>query len=132
MVSQRPNAPQFALVDGSNQVVSFVTPAPGVNLQQYVGKEIGISGERGYIPDLQKPHVTAQRINVIDGTTLRLALAPGSARGSPNTSIRQMPNEVRLRGLEPPRPFGHKLLRLARLPVPPQPLISGDKLGRSF
>lgn len=71
VVSQRPNAPQFALVDGSNQVVSFITAAPGVNLQQYVGKEVGVSGERGYIPDLQKPHVTAQRINVLDGTTLR-------------------------------------------------------------
>ena len=71
VVSQRPGAPQFALVDGSNQVVSFVTPGPGVNLQQYVGKEIGVSGERGYIPDLQKPHVTAQRINLIDGTTIR-------------------------------------------------------------
>lgn len=71
VVSQRPNAPQFALVDGSNQVVSFVTPGPGVDLQQYVGREVGVSGERGYIPDLQKPHVTAQRINVIDGTTLR-------------------------------------------------------------
>jgi hypothetical protein len=71
VVSQRPNAPQYALVDGSNQVVSFVTAGPGVNLQQYVGKEVGVSGERGYIPDLQKPHVTAQRINVMDGTTLR-------------------------------------------------------------
>ncbi len=71
VVSQRPGAPQFALVDGTNQVVSFVTPGPGVDLQQYVGKEVGVSGERGYIPDLQKPHVTAQRINVIDGTTIR-------------------------------------------------------------
>src|SRR3972149_8452599 len=28
---------------------------------------------------------------------------------------------VRKRGLEPPRPCGHKLLRLARLPIPPLP-----------
>src|SRR6185295_18233068 len=28
---------------------------------------------------------------------------------------------VRKRGFEPPRPCGHKLLRLARLPVPPLP-----------
>jgi hypothetical protein len=28
---------------------------------------------------------------------------------------------VRERGLEPPRPFGHKILSLARLPVPPLP-----------
>ena len=29
---------------------------------------------------------------------------------------------VRKEGLEPPRPFGHKILSLARLPVPPLPL----------
>jgi hypothetical protein len=34
------------------------------------------------------------------------------------------PLSVRLRGFEPPRPFGHKLLRLARLPVPPQPRVA--------
>jgi hypothetical protein len=28
---------------------------------------------------------------------------------------------VRAEGFEPPRPFGHQLLRLARLPVPPRP-----------
>jgi hypothetical protein len=72
VVSQRPNAPRYALVDNSNQVVSFVTPAPGVNLQPYVGKEVGISGERGFMPELQKPHVTAMRINVLDdGPMLR-------------------------------------------------------------
>ncbi len=71
VVSQRPNAPRYALVDDSNQVVSFVTAAPGVNLQPYVGMQVGVSGQRGFIPDLQKPHVTAQRINVIDGTITR-------------------------------------------------------------
>ena len=30
-------------------------------------------------------------------------------------------NQVRLRGLEPPRPCGHKNLNLARLPIPPHP-----------
>jgi hypothetical protein len=28
---------------------------------------------------------------------------------------------VRKEGFEPPRPFGHKILSLARLPVPPLP-----------
>jgi hypothetical protein len=28
---------------------------------------------------------------------------------------------VRAEGVEPPRPFGHKILSLARLPVPPRP-----------
>jgi len=39
---------------------------------------------------------------------------------------------VRKRGLEPPRPCGHKLLRLARLPVPPLPHRGGKTLGESF
>jgi hypothetical protein len=71
VTSKRPNAPQFALLDSSNHVVSFISPTPGMNLQQYVGQEVGISGQRGYIPDLQTPHVTAQRIEIMDSTTLR-------------------------------------------------------------
>ena len=38
---------------------------------------------------------------------------------------------VRKRGLEPPLPFGNKLLRLARLPVPPLPQSRGDHVGRT-
>jgi SH3-like domain-containing protein len=71
VVSQRPNAPQYALIDESNQIVSFISAAPGMNLQPYVGKEVGVSGQRGFMPELKKPHVTAQRVNLIDGTTIR-------------------------------------------------------------
>ncbi|HZZ29531.1 MAG TPA: SH3 domain-containing protein [Pirellulales bacterium] len=72
VISQRPNAPAYALVDPSNQVVSFISPAPGVNLQPYVGKEVGISGQRGFMPELQKPHVTAMHVNILDdGPILR-------------------------------------------------------------
>jgi SH3-like domain-containing protein len=71
VVSQRPNAPRYALIDNSNQVVSFVTPAPGVDLQAYVGKSVGVSGQRGFMPELGKPHVTAQRIALVDSPTLR-------------------------------------------------------------
>ena len=31
---------------------------------------------------------------------------------------------MRKKGLEPLRPFGHQLLRLARLPIPPLPLYT--------
>ena len=43
-------------------------------------------------------------------------------RGSQNDAERRL---VRKRGLEPPLPFGNKLLRLARLPVPPLPQVEG-------
>ena len=39
---------------------------------------------------------------------------------------------VRKRGFEPPRPCGHKLLRLARLPVPPLPHEVRDVLDWNF
>jgi hypothetical protein len=71
VVAQRPNAPRYALVNDQNQVVSFITPTPGMNLQPYVGRQVGINGQRGYMPELRKPHVTAQRVSVMEGTVLR-------------------------------------------------------------
>jgi hypothetical protein len=62
VVSKRPGAPQFALLNERGQVVSFVTPAPDVNLQAFVGKRIGVAGTRGYIPEFQRSHVTAGRV----------------------------------------------------------------------
>ena len=59
VVSQRPNAPPYAIVNADRVVVAFITPAPGVNLRPYMGKQVGISGQRGFIPELNKPHVTA-------------------------------------------------------------------------
>jgi hypothetical protein len=43
---------------------------------------------------------------------------------SPSDPLRTnfpLENLVRKEGFEPPRPFGHKILSLARLPVPPLP-----------
>ena len=62
VVSKRPGAPQYALVDERGQVVSFVTPTPDVNLQPYLGHRIGIAGHRGFIPEFNRAHVTAGRV----------------------------------------------------------------------
>jgi hypothetical protein len=62
VVSKRPGAPQFALVDERGQVVTFVTPTPDVNLQPYLGKRVGIAGNRGFIPEFNRAHVTAGRV----------------------------------------------------------------------
>ncbi len=62
VVSKRPGAPQFALVDDRGQVTSFVTPTPDVNLQPYVGRRVGITGNRGFIAEFQRAHVTAGRV----------------------------------------------------------------------
>jgi hypothetical protein len=62
VVSKRPGAPQFALVDERGQVVTFVTPTPDVNLQAYLGRRVGIAGNRGFIPEFNRAHVTAGRV----------------------------------------------------------------------
>jgi hypothetical protein len=71
VVSKRPGAPQFALLNDRGQVVSFVTPTPDVNLQPYVGHRVGITGTRGFIPEFQRAHVTAGRVAPLDNTLLR-------------------------------------------------------------
>ncbi len=50
--SQASERPKFALVDANNKVVSFVSPGPGVELQAYVGQQIGVMGSKGYMPEL--------------------------------------------------------------------------------
>lgn len=66
VISQRSGAPQFALVDGANSVISFVTAAPGVNLRPYVDKHVGVNGQRGYMTDLGRQHINVQRVTVLD------------------------------------------------------------------
>ena len=71
VVSKRPGAPQFALVDERGQVISFVTPTPDVNLQPYLGHRIGVTGSRGYIPEFQRAHVTAGRVSPLGTRMVR-------------------------------------------------------------
>jgi hypothetical protein len=71
VVSKRPGAPQFALVDERGQVVSFVTSTPDINLQPYLGHRVGIVGNRGYIPEFGRAHVTAKRVQPLNDRVLR-------------------------------------------------------------
>ncbi len=71
VVSQRHKAPQYALVDEQGKVVSFVTPTPELDLKPYLGRRIGVHGQRGYMPEYRRAHVTAGRVTPIDGTILR-------------------------------------------------------------
>jgi uncharacterized protein YraI len=64
-------APQYALLDDSGRVRYYVTPAPGVNLRYYLGRQVGINGTRGYVPEQQTSHLMAQHVSVLDGGTLR-------------------------------------------------------------
>jgi hypothetical protein len=71
VVSRRPGAPQFALVDDHGQVLTFVTPTPDMNLQPYIGKRVGVVGNRGYIAEFNRTHVTAARVTPITENILR-------------------------------------------------------------
>ena len=71
VVSRRRKTPRYALVDNAGQVVSFATPGPGVNLQPYLGRKIGVRGNRGYIPELRQTNVMARRITALDPALVR-------------------------------------------------------------
>lgn len=59
VISRRPDAPRWAVVDGNNDVLAFVTPRPGVSLAPLVGQQVTVRGARGYMPEYQRPYVVA-------------------------------------------------------------------------
>ncbi len=71
VVSKRAQAPRFALVDDHGDVVTFVTASPDVNLQAYVGKRIGVLGNRGFMPEYRRAHVTASRVTPLEERLVR-------------------------------------------------------------
>ena len=71
VVPPKLGAPRFALVDQKGEVRCYVTPAPGLNLNYYVGRPIGVNGNRGYIADKRIQHVTAKHVTPLAATRLR-------------------------------------------------------------
>jgi hypothetical protein len=59
VVSRRPDAPRWALVDDRNNVLAFVTPQTGVNLAPLVGQQVSVRGARGYMPEYKRPYLVA-------------------------------------------------------------------------
>ena len=65
-------APRYVLVDRRGDVRCYVTPAPGVRLDNYVGQDVGITGTRnGYMIDQHANHLIARHITPLDGTMMR-------------------------------------------------------------
>jgi hypothetical protein len=62
----RGTVPPYALLDVQGDVLQYVSPTPGLNLQRYLRKRIGVFGQQGYVRSLNKPHVTAERIVDLD------------------------------------------------------------------
>ena len=70
VVPPKLGAPRYALVDDRGQVRCFVTPAPGVNMGDYLGRRVGINGVRTSVPDRQGEILTAKHVTPLD-TRLR-------------------------------------------------------------
>ena len=66
VITQRTNVPRYALTDDYGRILKFVTPSPGLNVRRYLRKQIGVSGTQQMLPDLNRPHLTAERITVLD------------------------------------------------------------------
>lgn len=79
VVSRRPDAPRWAVVDQSNNVIAFITPQTGVNLAPMVGQDISVRGARGYMPEYKRPYVVASEARI------RMAAAP---EASPDRATR--------------------------------------------
>jgi hypothetical protein len=53
--------------------------------------------------------------------SLALAVSCGIGPNRPGYRLTMRADVMRMRGLEPPRPYGHTDLNRARLPIPPHP-----------
>ena len=79
VISRRPDAPRWAVVDDSNNVLAFVTPSPGVNLGSLVGQQVSVRGSRGYMPEYKRPYLVASEAR------MRIASVP-SSMAKPDTT----------------------------------------------
>jgi len=59
VVSRRPDAPRWAIVDEQNTVLVFVTPQSGLNLAPLVGQQVSVRGAQGYMPEYKRPYMVA-------------------------------------------------------------------------
>ena len=73
VVSRRPDAPRWAIVDANNNVLVFVTPSTSVNLAPMVGQQVTVRGAKGYMPEYKRPYVVASQAQ------LRMATSPTPA-----------------------------------------------------
>jgi hypothetical protein len=61
----RSGVPPYAITDDAGNVLALVTPAPGLNVTEYLRQPVGVIGPVGQLPNLANPHVVAQRVVVL-------------------------------------------------------------------
>lgn len=52
----------YVLQDATGKIIFHVTPIPGLNINRYMKKKVGIKGQRGFNRRLKLNHVTAERV----------------------------------------------------------------------
>ena len=62
VLAASPGQPTHAITDDSGQILAYVSGLPGMNLDRYLNQAVGITGLRGFLPQLQTGHIQAQRI----------------------------------------------------------------------
>ena len=71
VVSPRLDSPRYVLVDDRGDVQCYVSPVPGVNLRHYLGRHVGVTGTRGYMPEQNAHHIMAQHVSLLEGRVSR-------------------------------------------------------------
>lgn len=62
VIAASPGQPTHALTDDLGRIQAYVSPAPGLNLNRYINQAVGITGLRGYLPQLQAGQIQASRV----------------------------------------------------------------------
>jgi hypothetical protein len=63
--------PRYALVDEAGNIQAFLTPAPGLNLEYYLGRLIGVHGTCSSFGEKQTLHVMVKSVTPLDRLSRR-------------------------------------------------------------
>ena len=62
VIAASPQQPSHALTDQTGRILAYVSGVPGLNLDRYLNQAVGVTGLRGYLPQLGAGHIQAQRV----------------------------------------------------------------------
>lgn len=69
--SSRLGAPRYVLVNERGKILYYVSPAPGVNLRHYLGKQVGVTGTREFLSERNATMLIAKHITPLENDRIR-------------------------------------------------------------
>ncbi len=57
-----PGAPRHVLLRPSGEILAYLQSVPGINLEQHVGRSMGVVGKRQFREDLQSDFIVVQNM----------------------------------------------------------------------